>query len=97
MHGEYKEPGGKLVVVDCMVDHGQVRGVMLSGDFFLAPDEALGWITAALEGLDAAAALDTIAARVGQASAGAELIGITPGGVAIALRRALDAQSGGER
>lgn len=96
MHGEYKVPGGKLVVVDCHVDRGLVREVVLSGDFFLAPDEALGWITAALDGLDAAAPVALIADRVQGASAGAELIGITPEGVAIALRRAIDGQPGGQ-
>src|SRR5689334_14356373 len=50
MHGEYKTPGGKLVVVDFSVAGDALRGVEVSGDFFLYPDEALGAITGALEG-----------------------------------------------
>jgi lipoate---protein ligase len=88
MHGEYKIPGGKLVVVDLEVVDGRLRNVALSGDFFLAPDEALEWMTAAVEGLPAAADEATIAERVREAASGAELLGITPEGVAAAVRRA---------
>ena len=42
MHGEYKTPGGKLVRVDFDVRDGGLRDVVVSGDFFLYPDEALG-------------------------------------------------------
>ena len=35
MHGEYKVPGGKLVVVDLDVVDGFLRDVIVSGDFFL--------------------------------------------------------------
>ena len=38
MHGEYKVPGGKLVVVDLEVDQDVLVNVTLSGDFFLDPD-----------------------------------------------------------
>jgi lipoate---protein ligase len=55
MHGEYKVPGGKLVVVDYEVDGGRLRDVQLSGDFFLEPPEALRTLVRALEG----AAVDT--------------------------------------
>ncbi|MFO7168941.1 MAG: biotin--protein ligase [Chloroflexota bacterium] len=94
MHGEYKIPGGKLVVVDLDVVDGHLRNVELSGDFFLAPDEALEWMTAAVEGLPAAADERAIAERVREATAGAELLGITPEGVAAAVRRAVE---GGQR
>ena len=40
-HGEYKVPGGKLVVADFDVVDGVLAHVSLSGDFFLEPDEAL--------------------------------------------------------
>ncbi|MEN9936570.1 MAG: hypothetical protein RLZZ387_3149 [Chloroflexota bacterium] len=90
MHGEYKVPGGKLVVVDLEVVDGWLRGVELSGDFFLAPEEALGWMTAALEGLPASTSEVEIARLVAEAAAGAELLGITPEGVAQAVRRAVE-------
>lgn len=44
MHGEYKVPGGKLIVVDLEVasatgdDPGVLTGVRIAGDFFLEPD-----------------------------------------------------------
>ena len=50
MHGEYKVPGGKLVVVDLQVVGGRLSGVRVSGDFFLEPDEALEEINRSLEG-----------------------------------------------
>ena len=50
MHGEFKVPGGKLVVVDLTVRNGMLADVRVSGDFFLEPDEALPAIDAALTG-----------------------------------------------
>ena len=95
MHGEYKVPGGKLVVVDLAVADGRLADVQVSGDFFLAPDSALDAINAARRGLpeDAGEALLAAAARVG-AGADATWFGITPEGVAIAVRRALGQQAG---
>ena len=57
-HGEYKVPGGKLVVVDLDTEDGVLRGVRVAGDFFLEPDEAILEIDRALEG----APVDTDAA-----------------------------------
>jgi lipoate-protein ligase A len=92
MHGEYKVPGGKLVVVDLEVADGAIDAVRVSGDFFLEPDSALDAIDAALRGLpaDAGEALIAAAARLG-AGPGATWFGITPEGVAVAVRRAIDA------
>ncbi|MBO9326045.1 MAG: biotin--protein ligase [Roseiflexus sp.] len=89
MHGEYKIPGGKLIVVDLNIIDGTLRNVVLSGDFFLEPAEALEWMAAAIEGLPVNTPVDTIATRVRTAAAHAELIGITPEGVAEAVRRAI--------
>ena len=55
MHGEYKVPGGKLVVVDLEVADGRIADFHLAGDFFLEPDEALADIDAAVTGLPAEA------------------------------------------
>jgi len=91
-HGEYKIPGGKLVVVDLGVSGGRLHGVRVSGDFFLEPDSALGEINAALEGLpadsDAAAITAAIERRL---SPEVHMYGITAEGVALAVRRAIDA------
>jgi lipoate---protein ligase len=89
MHGEYKVPQGKLVVVDCEVADGRIRNVELSGDFFLHPDEALGAMRRAIEGLPVDTGAAELAERVRAATVGAELLGITPEGVAVAVRRAL--------
>ena len=92
MHGEYKMPGGKLVVVDLSVVAGHLAQVHVSGDFFLEPDSALDTIDAALHGLPADASEVLLAAAV-RVALGPEvqLFGITPEAVAIAVRRALDA------
>ncbi|NQD87108.1 lipoate--protein ligase family protein [Paenarthrobacter sp. CM16] len=89
-HGEYKVPGGKLVVVDLDVVGGKFTNVSLSGDFFLEPDEALQDINTALTALREDSTAADIAAAV---SAGlprdAVLFGFSAEAVAITVRRAL--------
>lgn len=90
MHGEFKVPGGKLVVVDLEVEQGRLAQVRLAGDFFLEPDDALPAIDAALTGLPAESDARAIAAAVQAAlPPGAQLLGFTPDSVATAVRRAL--------
>ncbi len=90
MHDEFKVPGGKLVVVDLDVVGGRISGFRLSGDFFLEPDEALGAIDAAVNGLLAETDARTLTAAVQAAlPEGAQLLGFTPESVATAIRRAL--------
>src|SRR3954469_4315511 len=90
MHGEYKVPGGKLVVVDLEVVDGRIADFRLAGDFFLEPDTALEAIDAAVNGLPAEADAKTIAAAVKEAlPAGASLLGFSPEAVAVTVRRAL--------
>ena len=95
-HGEYKVPGGKLVVVDLRVEGGRMSGVQVSGDFFLEPASALDDINAALDGLPVDIGQDELAARVQGAMGDAEPYGITAQGVAEAVRRALDAAGGAQ-
>ena len=64
MHGEYKVPGGKLVVVDLDVVDNVITDFRLAGDFFLEPDDALEDINAAVNGLAADSDAATIAAAV---------------------------------
>lgn len=90
MHGEYKVPGGKLVVVDLEVENGRLANVRLSGDFFLEPPEALDLINQALSGLPA----DADPARLAQAvqaalPSKAEMFGFSAQAVAITIQRAL--------
>ncbi|WP_428926745.1 lipoyl protein ligase domain-containing protein [Marinibacterium sp. SX1] len=90
MHGEYKVPGGKLVVADLEVVDGRLADVRISGDFFLEPAEALADITAALTGLDAgAAAAEITAALSAGLPEGTALVGFSIDSIAIAVRRAL--------
>jgi lipoate-protein ligase A len=90
MHGEYKVPGGKLVVVDLDVVDGKLANFHLAGDFFLEPDSALEAIDKAVNGLAATADAATIAAAVrGALPEGATLLGFSPEGVAVAIRRSL--------
>jgi len=90
MHGEYKTPGGKLVRVDLEVRDDVLRDIVVSGDFFLYPEEALADITGSLDGLPVALSDDEIATRVAAAiPAGTEWLGSSPRALAIAVGRAL--------
>jgi len=91
-HGEYKTPGGKLVISDFAVEGGRLRGVKISGDFFLEPPEALAVITAALEGCEADLPEKELAERVRAVVGGpVEMVGFSPEAVAVAVRRGLEA------
>ena len=90
MHGEYKVPGGKLVVVDLEIEDDRIARFHLAGDFFLEPDSALDDIDAAVNGLPAESDATAIAAAVrGALPDGAQLLGFTPEAVGTAVRRAL--------
>ncbi|MFJ9856812.1 biotin/lipoate A/B protein ligase family protein [Streptomyces albogriseolus] len=90
MHGEYKVPGGKLVVVDVDVVDGALRHARVAGDFFLEPDEALDAVNGALEGAPADTYAAGLAARIEAAlPEGTVMYGLTAEGVGIAVRRAL--------
>ena len=95
MHGEYKMPGGKLVVIDLEVRDGRLADVHLSGDFFLEPDHALDTINGALEGqaesTDEAALAEII--RIALAD-DVMMYGISPEAIAVTVHRALQADSG---
>ena len=89
-HGEYKVPGGKLVVVDLDVENDRLARVQVTGDFFLEPESALDDICRALEGQPADAGTATLASAIRSAlPADAQLFGFSPEAVGIAVRRAL--------
>lgn len=92
MHGEYKTPGGKLVVADVETRDGRISALQVSGDFFLEPDTALAQMTGALLGMaeDAGAGEMTAAIRAAIPD-GATLFGFSAEAVSIAVRRALGA------
>jgi lipoate-protein ligase A len=90
MHGEYKVPGGKLVVVDLDVVDGAIANFRLAGDFFLEPDSALEAIDGAVTGLAADSDAKIIADAVRRAlPTDAVLLGFSPEAVAVAIRRSL--------
>ena len=90
MHGEYKTVGGKLVVADLDVRNGRLVDVVISGDFFLEPPDALAGITGALENAPADLGEEDLAARVGDAlGPDVEMVGFSEEAVARAVRRAL--------
>jgi lipoate-protein ligase A len=90
LHGEYKVPGGKLVVVDLAVEDGVLRHVRVAGDFFLEPDEALADINRSLESAPAGTPADRLAVRIGSAlPAGTVMFGFDARAVGTAVRRAL--------
>jgi lipoate-protein ligase A len=90
VHGEYKVPGGKLVVVDLEIEDDRIARFRLAGDFFLEPDSALDDINAAVNGLPVEADSTAIAAAVRSALPdGAQLLGFSPEAVGTAVRRAL--------
>lgn len=95
MHGEFKVPGGKLVVVDLDVVDGRISDFRLAGDFFLEPDSALASINAAVTGLDAETDAAALAAAITAAlPSDAMLLGFSPEAVATTIRRALHKATG---
>ncbi|GLZ05779.1 lipoate--protein ligase A [Actinomadura sp. NBRC 104412] len=90
MHGEYKMPGGKLVVADVEVVDGLLRAPRISGDFFLEPDEALEAINAALDGRPAGLEARELAARIErELPRDTVMLGVSAEAIAIAVRRAV--------
>jgi lipoate-protein ligase A len=95
MHGEFKVPGGKLVVVDLDVVDGRISDFRLAGDFFLEPDSALAAINAAVTGLDAETDAAALAAAITAAlPPNSMLLGFSPEAVATTVRRALHKATG---
>ncbi|HET7266686.1 MAG TPA: biotin--protein ligase [Oleiagrimonas sp.] len=94
MHGEYKMPGGKLIVADVEIADGGLAAVQISGDFFLEPDTALDTINRALTGLavdvDERTMSDAIDATLG---ADVAMYGISSQAIATAVARALGAKT----
>lgn len=90
MHGEYKVPGGKLVVVDLDVEDGRLARFRLAGDFFLEPDDALEAIDRAVNGLPSGADSATIVRAITAGlPEGTTMLGVTAEAIAVAIRRSL--------
>lgn len=90
--GEFKTPGGKLVAVEFDVADGVLRDVVVTGDFFLYPEEALPMLARGLEGSPVTLSEAEFAARIDRGiEPGVELLGTSSEGIAIAVVRALHA------
>ena len=90
MHGEFKVPGGKLVVVDFDIEDDRIARFRLSGDFFLDPDEGLAAINAGLTGMPSDSDARALGAAVRSALPDdAVMLGFSPEAVATAVRRAI--------
>lgn len=90
MHGEYKVPGGKLVVVDLEVRDGMIAAFRLAGDFFLEPDSALESINAAVNGMPETSDATQLATAIrASLPEDALLLGFSPEAIAVAIRRSL--------
>ena len=88
--GVYKVPGGKLVAVEFAVVDSLLHEVVVTGDFFLYPEEALPVLSFAIEGASATADRATLTDRIASAIPDdVELVGATPEALAIAVERGL--------
>jgi lipoate-protein ligase A len=91
LHGEYKTPGGKLIAVEFDVDDGILRNVVVTGDFFLYPEEALPLLSGSLEGSPVSFVAADYASMVRAALTGdVELLGSSPEALGTAVVRALE-------
>jgi lipoate-protein ligase A len=89
-HGEYKVPGGKLVVADFRIEAGLLADVEISGDFFLYPDDAIHWINDALITAPANSSAAELAQRLRLVlGPEVEMLGFDADAVAQAVRRGL--------
>lgn len=90
MHGEYKVPGGKLVIADFEVENGKLAKVSINGDFFLEPPEALEIISFSLEGASVEESEEGLSRRVRESLGdGVEMVGFDANAVAVAVKRGL--------
>jgi len=90
MRGEYKTPGGKLVIAEFEVRDGCFTAVRISGDFFLYPEDALPLMNEALEGASTDATAFELASRVAIAvPPETEMLGFSPEAVVEAVLRGL--------
>ena len=91
MEGEFKEPLNKLVRAEIVADNSTIRGVKITGDFFIYPEDFLEEIERCLKGVKLGEGLKEEAKiRIKALTKGsnAQLVGISPEGIAEAVARA---------
>ena len=87
---EQKVPEGKLVGV--RLRYGKtIEKVLITGDFFVHPENAVYRIETALEGMPSNSKAGAIAERIAEVvkAEGAELIGVTPEAIADTILKAM--------
>lgn len=92
----FKTPGGKLIAVEFDIMNAKLHDVVVTGDFFLYPEEALPRLARALEGAPVSLPESEYAARVARALRDVELLGSSPQALASAVVRALEIDAGEE-
>ena len=89
LHGEFKVPGGKLVIADLDVVDRTITRANINGDFFLEPDEAVSDINGAVVGLPHDSSHSSIVTAVEAAiDDSVVMFGFDAEAVATAVRRA---------
>ena len=85
-----KVPGGKLLVVKLKYDE-KIEQLMIEGDFFIFPEDALPYLEDAVVGIRADADEETISnlIRNSAESRNIELVGINPDEIARTIRMAI--------
>lgn len=88
--GVYKVPGGKLVAVEFSIRDDFLHEVVVTGDFFLYPEEALPGLAFAIEGAPVSMSQSDLTARILNAiPSDVDLVGASPEALAIAVERGL--------
>ncbi len=92
VHGEYKEPGQKLAIVDVVADESSqtTSSVTIAGDFFAEPDGVIERLQQSLVGIPLDTSLAEVEERLDAAlTPGDVLFGVSPKGIGVAFRRAV--------
>ncbi|MBN2229672.1 MAG: biotin--protein ligase [Candidatus Thorarchaeota archaeon] len=85
----YKVPAGKLIKVKVLLESNRISEVIITGDFFLHPEEGLHEIEQSLKG--SSFEIPEMAARIRKAleSIDGQLIGVSPEDFALTIRNAI--------
>lgn len=90
MRCEEKVPEGKLVCLEVFLEGGKAVRVLITGDFFLHPEERIEALEQALYGVPLSASEGEIAAKLQNALGGGILIGATCADLARIFKKAVE-------
>lgn len=89
MRVEEKIPGGKMLAIEARICEGKIRGVRITGDFFLHPEDAILRLEESLDGISSSLGEDEITSIAQGALEGANLIGASARDIARILKKAV--------